>query len=67
MKKLAMTILLACGLTSPALAQSSGPGMGFFSGGGGGAGQWTPAMQKQLNLSDHCSAQGGHPHAAFAN
>jgi hypothetical protein len=33
MKKLAVvSILLACGLASPALAQSSGPTMGFFSG-----------------------------------
>jgi hypothetical protein len=37
MKKLAMTILLACGLASPASAQSNGGyAAGFFGGGGFG-------------------------------
>jgi hypothetical protein len=38
------TVLLT---TTMASAQSSGPGMGFFSGGGGGT--FTPEMQKRLN------------------
>jgi hypothetical protein len=50
MKKLFLTSVAALFLaTGAASAQSSGPGLGFFSGGGSGGSTFTPAMRKQLN------------------